>query len=34
MSEANIVLPHLTSEQMVILWPVLVSALVALLYGW
>src|SRR5271156_738408 len=34
MSEANIVLPHLTSGQLVILWAVLASALVALLYGW
>ena len=34
MSEANIVLPHLTSNQLVILWAVLASALVALLYGW
>src|SRR5260370_4875469 len=34
MSEANIVLPHLTSHQLVILWAVLASALVALLYGW
>ena len=30
MSEANIVLPHLTSDQLVILWAVLASALVAL----
>ena len=34
MSEANIVLPHLTGNQLVILWAVLASALVALLYGW
>jgi len=33
MSEANIVLPHLTGNQLVILWAVLASALVALLYG-
>src|SRR6201997_1464129 len=34
MSETNIVLPHLTGNQLVILWSVLASALVALLYGW
>jgi K(+)-stimulated pyrophosphate-energized sodium pump len=34
MSEANIVLPHLTSNQLLILWLVLFSALVALGYGW
>src|SRR6202167_6392400 len=34
MSEANIVLPHLTSSQLVIVWAVLASGLVALLYGW
>src|SRR5690242_9781243 len=34
MSEANIILPHLTGNQLVILWAVLASALVALLYGW
>src|ERR1700751_3345989 len=34
MSEANIVLPQLTSNQLVILWAVLASALIALLYGW
>ncbi|HZO83387.1 MAG TPA: sodium-translocating pyrophosphatase [Candidatus Binataceae bacterium] len=34
MSEANIVLPHLTSNQLLILWLVLLSALVALGYGW
>jgi len=34
MSEANIVLPHLTGNQLVILWAVLGSAVVALLYGW
>ncbi len=33
MSEANIVLPTLTSGQVMILWLVLVSALVALAYG-
>jgi K(+)-stimulated pyrophosphate-energized sodium pump len=34
MSEANIVLPALTSTQVLILWLVLISALVALGYGW
>ena len=34
MSEANIVLPRLTGAQLVILWAVLASAVVALLYGW
>jgi K(+)-stimulated pyrophosphate-energized sodium pump len=34
MSEANIVLPHLNSNQLLILWLVLVSALIALAYGW
>src|SRR6266852_6761193 len=33
MSESNIVLPTLTSGQVMILWMVLVSALVALAYG-
>src|SRR3977135_2680739 len=33
MSESNIVLPTLTSGQVMILWLVLVSALVALAYG-
>jgi K(+)-stimulated pyrophosphate-energized sodium pump len=33
MSEANIVLPHLSSHQVMILWLVLISALVALAYG-
>src|SRR6266478_71146 len=33
MSEANIVLPSLSSEQVLILWLVLISALVALAYG-
>jgi len=33
MSESNIVLPTLTSGQVMILWLVLLSALVALAYG-
>ena len=33
MSESNIVLPTLTGGQVMILWLVLVSALVALAYG-
>ncbi len=33
MSEANIVLPALTSGQVTILWLVLLSALAALAYG-